>query len=387
MIRDIIDIQEIKKLLEDRHEPCISIYMPTHPKGKESEQDPIRFKNLINKAENHLKQEGFRASEIDSLLKSARELLTDSGFWNHQSEGLAVFINSHEFRYYRLPLRFKEYIAASHRFHIKPLLQLIAVDGKFYLLTLNQKLVRLFQGSRYSISELQLHDTPLSLEEALQYDVPERQLQYHTGTGGSSGQRAPIFHGHGAGADEAQHKKDIYQFLQMVDIGINKTISQKDAPLVIAGVEFLTGLYREANSYPALADEDIQLQPESLSMEELHRRAWEIVEPGFRKHQQEAFEQYGQLKGSGKASDDLKEVLQASFEGRVEVLFVDAEKQVWGQYDPQNAELTIHEKMQAGDEDLLDAAVVQVISHKGVVYTLSAQEMPNQSAVAAVFRF
>ncbi len=382
-----MDIHQIKMLIEGRQEPCISIYMPTHQKGKETEQDPIRFKNLIKQTENYLKEEGFRDSRINEFLIPAKEILTDSEFWNHQSEGLAAFIANNEFHHYRLPLRFKEYIAVSHRFHIKPLLQLIAIDGKFYLLSLSKKKVRLFQGSRYSIGGLDFHDTPLSLEEALQYDDPERQIQYHTGTGERKGRRAAIFHGQGTGTDDAQHKKDLQRFLKMVNDGVNKTLVQKNVPLVIAGVEMLTGYYRDANSYPNLAEKEIQLQPDSLSMDELHRKAWEIVEPTFRKDQQKAFDQYGQLRGTGRASNDLKQILQASHEGRVEVLFVDAEREIRGQYDPDSTNISIHEKMQSGNEDLLDLTLVQTISHKGFVYTLPSEKIPDEVPIAAIFRF
>jgi hypothetical protein len=50
-----------------------------------------------------------------------------------------------------------------------------------------------------------LEDVPTSIAEALKYDDPEKNLQFHTGTtGGGGGERSAMFHGQGAGNDEQE---------------------------------------------------------------------------------------------------------------------------------------------------------------------------------------
>lgn len=147
--------------------------MPTHRAGREIQQDPLRLKNLLSGAEKHLLASGLCTPDAKELLEPAQRLLQNSHFWQHQSDGLAMFLSREMFRYYRLPLDFDVLVDVTNRFHIKPLFPLLSGDGRFYILALSQNDVRLFQGARYSVSAVDLEGVPTSLAEALQYDDPE----------------------------------------------------------------------------------------------------------------------------------------------------------------------------------------------------------------------
>src|SRR4030043_228718 len=105
---DLLQRDELKTLIQRREEPCISIYMPTHRVFPETKQDPIRFKNLLREAEERLKIAGLRSPEAKKLLKPAKALIKEGFFWQYHGDGLATFISSDIFYYYRLPLKFNE---------------------------------------------------------------------------------------------------------------------------------------------------------------------------------------------------------------------------------------------------------------------------------------
>ncbi|CAN5572523.1 hypothetical protein BH10CHL1_BH10CHL1_26170 [soil metagenome] len=75
-------------------------------------------------------------------------------FWQHQAEGLALFLQADAFFYYRLPLQLEEHVLINQRFHIKLLLPILYGDGRFYRLKLDQNQVQLFQGTGFSVSEI-----------------------------------------------------------------------------------------------------------------------------------------------------------------------------------------------------------------------------------------
>src|SRR5712692_9770975 len=60
-------IQELQPLLAPHAAPCISIFLPTHRRYPEAEQDPIRFKNLLGTAEGLLR-ERYAPKDIRALL-------------------------------------------------------------------------------------------------------------------------------------------------------------------------------------------------------------------------------------------------------------------------------------------------------------------------------
>lgn len=172
----VLSIDELKTLAENSQTPSISLYMPMQKAGPEIRQNPIRFKNLIREAEERLDAMEIDHTQALDLLQPAMELDT-SEFWEHQDHGLAIFISPQVFRYYQLPMEFAELVVVSDRFHLKPLLHLLNNDGRFYILALAQKDVRLFEGTRYSIQEIEVENMPKSLDEALQEDEIQKGMQ------------------------------------------------------------------------------------------------------------------------------------------------------------------------------------------------------------------
>lgn len=385
----ILSKSELHTLMEDQDGWCISIFMPTHRAGPEIEQDPIRLKNLLAEAEERLTGAGMRAPEAKELLAPVEELLELGVFWRHQADGLAIFRSPRVFRGYRLPVDFEELVVVAPRFHIKPLLTLLTADGRFYVLALSQNEVRLLQGTRYSVSQVDLQTVPDSLDEAMRWDDPEKRLQWHSQTASTTDtMRAAVFHGHGvASADDLQDY--IRRYFREIDEGLTELLRGEHAPLVLAGVDYILPIYREANTYRYLTETEIEGNPEALRAEELHEQAWSIVEPLFKRERTEAAARYQELAGRGSqlASDSVEEVVMAAYRGRVDRLFVAVGVQVWGTADRESGEVYAHETMEPGDEDLLDVAATHTLVNDGDVYAVEPERIPNGAPLAATFRY
>lgn len=354
---------------------CISIFMPTHRKGTDRQQDPIRLKNLLKQAEGRLAERALKKTDIDALLGPAYDLLNDTVFWNFQDKGLAIFLAENRFENYQVPMEFEELVIVNSRFHVKPLLPMMSGDGRFYILALSQNDVRLFQATRYTLNQVNLANIPTSKADALWYIQRERSLQHHVvGTGS-------VFHGN---ADEGT-KNDLFQFFRQVNDGLHDLLHQEKAPVVLAGVEYLLPIYRDANTYPHLiTDQWVTGNPEHISPEELQARAWAIVEPYFTKSRKDAVERFHRLNRDGSTSTMIEEIVPAAHHSRVDTLLVAKGKRIWGAFD---AETDTTELRDTDAQDLLDLASVQTLLNGGTVYVLDAADMPNQAAVAAILRY
>lgn len=122
---DVIAGPEVKRLSEVDGRWCVSIFMPAHRAGAETQQDRIRLKNLLREAERQLVEAGLRTPDAAAILEPGHALLAESDFWQHQSDGLAVFAHRGEFHRYRVPLRFQERVTVAKRFQLKPLFPLL----------------------------------------------------------------------------------------------------------------------------------------------------------------------------------------------------------------------------------------------------------------------
>ncbi|MBW4557519.1 MAG: hypothetical protein KME59_16575 [Trichormus sp. ATA11-4-KO1] len=385
----LLSVDELKILVENSQSPCVSLYMPMQKAGPEIRQNPIRFKNLTREAEERLDAMGIRRTEAIDFLQPVKELDT-TDFWEHQDHGLAVFISPQMFRYYRLPMEFQELVVVSDCFHIKPLLHLINSDGHFYLLALSQKDVRFFAGTRYSLNEVEVENMPQSMEEALMEDDIQKGVQHRIATskGGTANpfQQPGDFHGQGS-PDTDKRQADILQFFHIVDRAVHEKIRGQNAPLVLAGVEYLFPIYQEANTYPHFVESGITGNPEVMKPEELHQQAWPIVKPLFHENQQSAMALYQQLAGTGTASSDIKEIVSATYCHRVDSMFVPVDMQIWGKFDPDNMTVDLHSEPEPDDDDMLDFAAIHTLLNGGKVYTLNSENMPNGAPVAAIFRY
>ena len=382
---DRITLEKLKHtFLTTQSDWCVSLFMPTHRVGRETEQDTIRFRNLLRAAEEQLQDKGLRPAKVQEILKKPQQLLLDKGFWQRQSDGLAAFFSAEAFRCFRLPLAFDELVVISKRFLVKPLLPILTSDGLFYILALSQNQVRLLEGTRHTVDEVALEGVLQSLAEAFPEAPADKQLQFHTGTPSGTAKRAAVFYGHEI---SAVTKDRLLRWFRTIDKNLQQLLADRQAPLVLAGVDYLFPIYREANTYPHVMDEGIPGNPEGLRPEELHGPAWGIVEPLFRGSREAAAARFQQLAGTGQTTTDLREALLAAHGGRVEVLFIPFGVQVWGHYSPQNGQLDLHDSPEAGGENLLDLSAIQALTKGGTVYAVAPQEVPEQGQLAAIFRY
>ena len=377
---DIMRPHDLERLTSSAPAPSASLFMPTHRAGAGTAQDPIRFKNLLTQADEALRALGLRAPEASELLAPARSLLGRPIFWKHQAEGLAAFASAASFEAVRLPLTLPELAVVGDRFHVKPLLPYFAADGHFFVLAISQNQIRLLEGSRDAFDEVDLREVPTSLAEALQHEDPERELLLHVAGGGPA--RRAVFHGHGAGSEIDKERLDRY--FREIDRGVSEILRGERAPVVLAGVGYATARYRELSAMGSILSEAVAGSPDELRLDQLHERAWALVEPTFRSVLRADLDRFSELDGTGLTATGVTETLTAAEQGRVGVLFAAADQERWGSTD--DGGVVIRDEPLPGDEDLIDAAVVAALRTDARAHVLASEALPA-APVAAILRY
>lgn len=383
---DRLTSKDVHRLLKHANDGlAVSLYMPAERRGPETRQNPIRFKNLLRRAES-LWTEATGEPTPDTVFAPARELLMDHPFWQNQSDGLAVFLSADGMERYRLPVSFEELSVVTDRFHLKPLLRFVNEDRRFFLLALSGKHTRLFRCTRQTVREIAPEEMPRSFQEALAFDLPQKQLQFHTGTGQGNDRRAAVYHGQGGGGQDDDH--EIFRrFCKAVRNGVNEILGDGDAPLVLAGAEPLVSVFREVNTYPHLVGETVGGNPDAQSAEALRDAGWAALEPGITRERTDAVDRFMNRLGADQASQDLRQVLPAALHGRVDLLLLAEGARQFGRYDPETDTLNLSAVPQAGEGDLLDLAAGQTLLHGGAVVSLPPEQAPFDSPVAALLRY
>lgn len=365
---------EIKELMKERQGPCISLSMSVSSKGSETQQNTLRLRELTRQAQESMPLKLTTAPHREALLQPLQALLADSTVWQRSEEGLCVFSSPSLFRVFHLPLAVKDQVIVASHFFLKPLLPFLTNDERFYLLALSQHEVRLLEGTRFHIHEIALPElVPVSLSAALNYDQTENIVQSHSGasevSAGARGQRSVIFHGQGPGITDT--KKNLLRYFQQIDHGLHELLRNEKAPLVLAGVAYLLPLYREANTYPYVLPQEIRGNPDKLSHQELHDRAWTLLEPHLARAQREAIARYEAYADTSRASHEMSVILPASHYGQVDTLLIASDRELWGSFDVSTNQTHVYQEPRFEASDLLDVAATQTFLHDGSVYVLA----------------
>jgi Bacterial archaeo-eukaryotic release factor family 3 len=377
---DVIRRTDLQRLALGRQGPCVSVFLPTHRAGREVEQAPIRLKNLLRQATDALKSDSVRAPEIGRLLAPLWRLLDDGLFWQYQSDGLALFSRPGWWRSFRVPLDLPALAVVADRFYVSPLLPLLTGDGHFFVLALSQNQIRLLEGTRDGVEEVDLPGVPLGVRDALQGEEAQRQLQLYVADRGGVAARG-IFHGHGSAGDVQEER--VLRYFRNVNRALGEVLVGEQAPMVLAAVEHLAPIWRKANTYPHLVDEVLPGSPEGLGLHQLHARAWAVVEPLFLQAQRGAAARYDQLAGTRLTSQDPREIIWAGEDGRIDTLFA-------ARHPAGGVRGVGNDPSPNGDRalrDVLELATVTTLIKGGTVYVLPAGEVPGGGSVAAVFRY
>ena len=117
-------------------------------------------------------------------------------------------------------------------------------------------------------------------------------------------------------------------------------------------------------------------------------QAWKRVSPYFRTGQDTASIHIRSSATSRMVSDDLKIIIPAACNSRVDTLFVNVEDQTWGKYHREDEHLEIaREDPRQDDEELLNLVAIECLLRGGNVYGVRSEEMPLPSPLAALFHY
>lgn len=384
---DLLTQADLEQLAEhDRPGPCLSLFVPTHPSGVDSQTDPIRWKNLVSRVEQTLSEQGVPPPGTAELLAPAQQLRDDHIAWRYMSDGLAMFLRPGWHRTFRVPASVPEVATLGNRFVVGPLLRIVTGDSHFLVLTVSQRRVRLLEGSLQRVEELQLQDVPTSLRDVIEAPEPRSDTMAFPLSSGSRGSGAAVFYGHGTSDDDFKQDQ-VRSFFRQVSDGLDEHLTGQQLPMVLVGLDESLSLYQDVNRYPHVLEDAVQRNPDDLSAEELHASAWPLVEATLAEERAAVIARFEELHGTGRATADPAKIEAAAQHGRVDTLFLATEPWCWEQLGQDAAVVQLGRDDAFAHCELLDRVAADTLSAGGRVYAVPAAEIPGGGDAAAIFRY
>lgn len=354
----LISKQEIADLHNVNQENCISIFIPTHRAGKKvlKGEDTLALKNQLKEVKNKQLEKNIHADIIKVMTEPVQILIDDGSFWREQSDVLAIFIADGLFKFYTLPVHFKEFNYISSSFYLKPLMPMFAGDGSFYLLLLERRNVKLYECTRHSFSEVVIDDLiPEGKRDRVGYDYEEKNLQSRTSHAGSG---QVMFHGQEAAT--GKRKNEIKKYLRAINDGVNPFLQEENMPLLVVSQEFLFDIYRDVNSYSNLVEDTINVDFSDTDIFEIHEMAWEKIKPLFEQKRKDQLAQFIDEQGSGKTVIGIDGIIPAAINGKIDALFCENKADIFGSYKEENETIMVSQSEETSDSmSLMNVAAIK----------------------------
>jgi hypothetical protein len=380
-----LTIEQFTNLIGAHDPPCISLYQPTHRRHPANEQDPIRYRNLLVKMESSLREQ-YPTREVRTMLEAFQTLARDNEFWNHRTEGLAIFSSPEKFEVVELQRPVRELLVVADSFHTKPLIRILQSADRFHILCLDRQEVKLYEGNRDALDPVELTSVPATIADVLgNRGSPATQMADSPGTQSGGGATA-VRRGQ---APRTHHTEaDVLRFFREVDRKILEHESRPSGlPLMLAALPESLEAFRRISENPFLLPAGITVNPDSLSLDQLREQAWKQIEPFYVARLEGLKEKFHTARSRQAASADLSDVAKAAAAGRVETLLVEADRIIPGELDRATGAIRLGEQAAPHVDDMLDDLAELVLVEGGEVVIVPTERMPTKSGLAAIFRF
>jgi hypothetical protein len=387
---DIPTLEEFKALAQIKGETCVSLYLPTSPLGTSAKFNRTAFKDLAKEALSQLKEAGIDKDkfavfeeQFDRLAGAEHDVQDEDkirkrqrakpdpieSFWHYQANGLAVLTTSGMMRTFRLPNPPKPLAEVADRLHLTPLIRAMTSPHDIFVLALAEESVRLVRAfANFPPERLQVPHLPRNAEEATRRPsfhvrAPRRRLQNLEG-----------------------EKVLLHQYVRKVEHAIRSVLAGRNAPLALAAEEPLASMYRSLNTYPRLADEIIEGNPEERTDAELEDAAIPILDRLYSRELKAVITRYDELKPRH-ATTDVSYAAHAATAGAIDQLLVDLDAVVPGLVSDIDGSVTYSASDDAETYSVVDEVARRALCTGARVLGARKEEMPERAPLAAILRY
>lgn len=364
----------LRELAEATRPPCVSIYLPLEVGFEQAKRNATRWEHAVHEAVGRLR-DARNGDEWQARLGAVD--LRDIPL--HDVKTLAVFLDAALLRQVKLAQPLPDQVAVAHTFTLRPLALALDFERPYNLLALSVNRVAFYEGDHRGLRPRPIAGLPGSMADALGSELTQGELQYHSvpAEGGEL-----MVHGHGGARDERD--VDLERFHRVVRRVLTDELKGSSVPLVLATDHTHNGPFRSGLKLHQLLPVGLTGNPDHLSPEELHTRAWPLIEDVVAGERRDAAAVFEEARGLGKAAIGLKDTVHAAVVGRVRRLWVAAEARVPGRIDMEAGRVVPN----GGDDDALEELTAIVVRHAGdVIVASEATPMPAQAEVAAELRY
>lgn len=353
-----LDAESLAQLARRRGE-CITVLLPSSHPGA-SEGDRLTTLRSLFHSFVSSEQVALRMKIETALLE---QVMTGGG------SGLAIFAGQDFFEIYNAPVQSPKVFEGTYCF-LLPFLLDVGTPKDFFILGVSEKLLRLLHYLHGECTPLELPSAmPANLEESHGGEDREQNTRNHSSGGSAKGKGQSVRFGSSGEPDEsALH---LVPFCAQLDERLAPALGERT--LLLMGHEEAIAAFRRAAKHCSLFAGAISQGMRDLPMRDITQLAGECALAQRREEGMQAFRNIHERGDGNLASGGNKAALEFAQAGRIHILCV--------------PEFDSAQQDSLQNEESLNAAVAETLSHGGEVFTVRAEDAAPAQPLAAQLRY
>lgn len=372
--------QDIKFLQSAQKYPSVSIFIPTHRRMPEREQDPIRVKNAVTEAKNRLLEE-YSARDMRALFDRIDNLVLNIDY-TQLRDGLAIYVNQDWGQVYNLPFHVDNRVEIDKTFVTRDLVYGMNRQPRYWVLMLCEKPSRLFYGLGKDLSEVSESLTDY-------WGVPKDGFPYEY-TGPEERVIEAIDDGERDSVYLDSHKA---HFFRKVDELLGRFINVDPLPLIVSGDERNISFFKNHANHAKhiVAVLEGHYSDADYHEKKLEEHVWGLMEAYLQEQRKKTLHDFEEKAiGSLHHAFGIDAVWRMAQEGRIHELLVEKDYMAPGLVNPENSlDLTLYDQSDVPgiSDDLVNILIEQVIEKGGTITFFEPGALSKYEHIAAILRY
>ena len=296
--------------------PCITIFLPAYRPGEETVHRPSALlRTFVQEARRELTQVHSDSREAGDLLEPLRAMAEDPATDEGRHWPRVVFRSPSGMESYDLREPLTPRCTAGARFQILPLLGELNLPAMFYVLKISHKGAALFRA-QFTLERLAIPSGVAGgLADFLELDAPDRDLENRSSAGPTAGDHVRF----GTGNERETRQAHISDYYRALDRAMREV--RPVAPLILAGVDEDTALYRDVTADPDLVEGTIR---DNAPDREILKSGYEILRARLMDGAARLLVDTKNHTAPSRFTADVPAIVAAAEQGRVARLFLRA---------------------------------------------------------------
>lgn len=369
------DLNVLEELKNNVSTPCVSVIIPSHKISSDRTVDELEVKKMLNKAKK-LVFDTYGSKNGGEEITNKLFNLAENIDYLHNDFGLGFFVSPNISHLVKFPFPVNEKVVVGNNFQIRDMIYLAETMINYYVLSINEKEIKLYEGNGENLKLIKDNDFPIQFIDDYEYT--------HTSLGSS----------YGYSLKSTEKDKSIVReqrlsaFYKVADEKISKYLIT-NTPLILAGSSKDLGYFKKVSTNYKYVVGKVKGNYIYESNQKFGQLTFEKIKDYLKTEEDKLLKRLDDAIGKKLAVFGIVNVWKASKEGKGLILLAEKDYEIPGFVTEDDSEIFLHPPKKSHEiiEDAVDDVMETVLEKNGKVIIVENGNLSRFEGIALILRY